>query len=416
MRYSQLFGKTTKTPEKDMTSTSHKLLYRGGFIRQISAGRYAFTPLGYRVWKKIYAIIQKEMDDMGVSQMVTPTLHPLDFWQKTNRDKAFGEEMMIVDDHHGAQFALGGTAEGMMVELVKKFNPTYKDLPILIYQFSSKFRDEKRPRGGLLRLREFMMKDAYSFTATENESLEIYHKFYDAYGRIAKTFDLDATPCISVSGAIGGDYNHEFMVKAESGEGTFYQCDKCSIGLTQDYVQDKHIDSSKPCSECKKGMLIKYTAIEWGHVFKQDHFYTQPHEGYFMDKDGKKKLMWMGAYGIGVERTMATIVETHHDEKGIVWPEEVAPFKCVLIGIKNYELRITNKTKQIYEQLTKAGVEVLWDDRDVSVGQKFADADLLGIPHRLVVSEKTGEKVEAKSRHVNKMELLSLQQLIKKFK
>lgn len=422
MKYSQLFGKTVKSARSDFKASSHRLLYKGGFIRQISAGRYAFLPLGFRVWQKIYNVIKEEMDKLGAQQLVTPTLHPIEFWKKTNRDKAFGEEMMVVKDNHGAEFAIGGTAEGMMVELVKKFSPSYRDLPIIIYQFSNKFRDEKRPRGGLLRVREFMMKDAYSFTATEEDSLKIYKQFYDAYLRIAGKFDIKAVPALSVSGAIGGDYNHEFMVPSEAGEGVFYRCKSCKEAWTEDYVlesgkwrveggklKNKEKNKSIKCLRCKNEMIRK-RAVEWGHVFKQDHFYTKAHEGYFVDENGEKKLMWMGAYGIGVGRSMATIVETHCDKKGILWPESVSPFAAHLIGLDR-----TDRTDKIYKDLQKAGVEVLWDDReDTSPGEKFADADLIGCPVRLVVSEKTGEKIEYKRRDSDKTELLTIDILLKR--
>lgn len=425
MRYSQLFGRTVKTVPSDIKLTSHKYLHQGGFVRQISAGRYAFLPLGFFVWQKIYQIIKKEMDDLGAQQVITPTLQPIEFWQKNNRDVAFGEEMLVVEDHHGASFAVGATAEGMMVELVKKFSPSYKDLPVIIYQFSNKFRDEKRPRGGLLRVREFMMKDAYSFTATEEESLEWYQKFYGAYERLAKIFDLEATPAISDSGAIGGDYNHEFMVRAESGESTFFQCEECGFAMTEDYVSAQKIKDLKNCPECQNDQLRKYKAIEWGHVFKQDNFYTQPHEGFFVDQDGQRKPMWMGAYGIGIGRTMATIVETHHDEKGIIWPESVAPFQAHLVDIKIQDSRgrIPRKTlsrgrqgigEELYLDLLRRGVKVLYDDReDVSVGEKFADADLTGIPVRLVLSDRTLEQdsVEIKKRSEQEGKLVPLGQL-----
>src|SRR3989344_6583842 len=216
MKYSQLFGKTVKSTPSEIKSTSHKLLYKGGFIRQISAGRYALLPLGFLVWQKIYQIIRKEMNLLGAMQITTSILHPIELWKATNRDKAFGEEMLIVKDHQDAIFAIGATAEGLMVELIKKFKPSYRDLPIVIYQFSEKFRDEKRPRGGLLRLREFMMKDAYSFHATEKDLLSWYGKFYKTYENILEKLDLKAIPVLADSGANGGGHkNTIFIVQAK---------------------------------------------------------------------------------------------------------------------------------------------------------------------------------------------------------
>lgn len=412
MRYTKLFGKTTKTVPGDIEAVSHRLLYQGGFVRQISAGRYAFLPLGQRVWQRIYDVIKAEMNEkIGAQQVITPTLHPIDFWRKTNRDEAFGEEMVVVKDSRGSQFALGGTAEGMMVELVKLFSPSYKDLPLVIYQFSNKFRDEKRPRGGLLRVREFMMKDAYSFASSEEQSLEIYDRFYQSYLQIAKRFDLWTVPALSVSGAIGGDYNHEFMVDSPSGEGVYFLCGECGKAYTDEYIKGRKTKDQSVCPECGDS-LQKRKAIEWGHVFKFDHFYTGPHEGYFVNEKGGKQLLWMGSYGIGVGRTMATIVETHYDENGIIWPSSVAPYQVHLIDLLN------TKSEEIYERLKDAGIEVLWDDReDVSAGEKFADADLLGIPQRVVLSERTlrGDQAEVKNRASGEMTMVSLSLLVEFF-
>lgn len=418
MRYTKLFGKTTKTVPGDIEAVSHKLLHQGGFIRQISAGRYAFLPLGQRVWQKISDVIKKEMDEeIGAQQIVTPTLHPIDFWRKTNRDEAFGEEMMIVEDSRGAQFAIGGTAEGMMVETIRQFQLSYKDLPFTIYQFSNKFRDEKRPRGGLLRVREFMMKDAYSFAASEEQSLEIYDRFYKSYKCIARKFDLRATPVLSVSGAIGGDYNHEFMVDSSAGEGTYFVCKACQEAFTDEYMEVKQARDLTVCPECG-GEMEKREAIEWGHVFKFDHFYTDPHEGYFIDKNGRQQPLWMGSYGIGVGRTMATIVETHHDEEGIIWPETVAPYQIYFINLGKRETGNEKRGEEVYKRLQEGSLEVLYDDRkDVSAGEKFADADLLGIPQRVVLSEKTLQEgqAEVKNRATGEITILPLSGLLEFF-
>ena len=574
MRYSQLFGKTTKTIPTDAQLVSHKLLFKGGFVRRFSTGRWGFTPLGMKVWEKIYQVIDEEMKAIGCQKLVVPTLHPIEIWQATSRDKAFGEEMLIVDDHHGARFAIGATAEGMMVEFVKMFSPSYKDLPIEIYQFSSKFRDDKRPRGGIMRVREFTMKDAYNFCADEKQFMQSYQKFYDAYGRIAKKLNLQVIPVLADSGAIGGSLSHEFQVESADGDQNYFICDQCSyaaniekaefvriplnpdeemrpmkiidqpkwvctmednvkhygeplwrylknvvykdekgriiigsirgdqninevkltravgavaltpaddkdlekLGTKTGYVhswgikgvtfvgdlglkavknfiggkkEDKTdakdvnygrdfeyeiladiVDAQEGdiCGKCQKslpagrqGKLKQKTGFEWGHCFKIDHFYTKPQEGYYTDKKGEQKLLWMGSYGIGIERSMACIVEENHDGKGIIWPASVAPYQVHLINLEKATDR-TNKTNEtngradkIYEELKKAGVEVLYDDREeVSAGEKFADADLIGIPVRLVVSEKAGDKVEWKERGSKETELLEIEEIIKR--
>lgn len=551
MRYSQLFGKTVKETPRDITIKSHELLFRGGFIRQISAGRYAFLPLGYKVVQKIMKIIDDEMQNLGAGRVETPTLHPIEIWKATNRDKAFGDEMLIVEDHHGATFAIGATAEGLMVELIKQSNPSYKDLPVVIYQFVQKFRDEKRPRGGLLRVREFMMKDAYSFHTSEEDLLNWYQKFYDSYLKIAEKLNLKVIPVQAHSGAIGGDYNHEFMVPSKVGEDTILKCQKCDyaaniemaeskfeqieqedemksleeiegkgiIGVEElakflkipveqttktllldvdgrivavavrgdfefsltkiarllkattvqlasekqvkeatgaeigyagplnlhgdieviwdistkdrknfeaganrtnyhtininfgrdvkepeEFFDIREVKEGEQCVKCG-GKLQAIRTIEYGHVFKQDHFYTGPMKGMFVDQDGSQKTMWMGAYGIGVGRAMATIVENHNDDKGIIWPESVSPFKYHLVGLNG-------RGEGEYQKLTDAGIEVLFDDRDISAGQKFADADLIGIPTRLVVSDKTEGKIEMKRRESDETKVISLEELL----
>lgn len=561
MRYSVLFGKTVRDLPADARLESHKLLYKGGFIRRISAGRWAFTPLGMRVWEKIYAVIDSEMKEIGCQKVLMPTLHPIEVWQATNRDQAFGEEMLVVDDHHGARFAIGATAEGVMVELVKMFNPTYKDLPLEIYQFSSKFRDERRPRGGIMRVREFTMKDAYNFCADEKQFMKSYRKFYDAYLRIAKIFDLKVVPVLADSGAIGGSLSHEFQMEAKDGDQIFFVCEHCGYAANKDKAEflrmpvnpdekekpfeiidqpewvktmednqehyrqplwrylknvvykdekdriiiasvrgDQNVNEIKLkralgteklmpaeekdlekigtksgyvhswgiegvtfvgdlglpmvknyiggqkeektdatnvnygrdfrykiladiveakdgdiCLKCRKGKLRLKTGFEWGHCFKIDHFYTRPQEGYFTDKNGRKKLLWMGSYGIGIERTIACIVESHHDEKGIIWPVSVAPYQACLLVLASHQSAVGDFAERVYKKLIATGIEVLYDDRDdASAGVKLADADLLGIPVRLVVSEKTGGKIEWKKREEKKIELLSLPSVIER--
>jgi len=561
MKYSKIFGKTIKTVPSDAQMISHKYLWQGGFIRRFSAGRWGFLPLGMRVWQKIYHIIEEEMEAIGCQRLVVPTFHPIEIWQATGRDQAFGEEMLVIDDHHGNTFALGATAEGMMAELVKMFSPSYKDLPIEIYQFSQKFRDDKRPRGGLLRVREFMMKDAYNFCATEKQFMASYQKFYDAYLRIAKRLGLTVKPVLGDSGAIGGNLSHEFMVESKDGDQTYFVCDNCEYAANQEkceferqemnpdepekefkmidqpewvctmddnikhykeptwrylknvvykdeqgriivasirgdqevnetklkraigaktlepatdedlaaigtkpgwvhswghkgvvYVGDLGLTKVKNfiggqkqatkdsfnvnygrdfkykiltdivnakdgdiCCHCKKGRLIEKQGIEWGHTFKIDHFYTKPQKAFFTDKFGKQKPLWMGSYGIGIGRSMATIVETHHDERGIIWPETVAPFRYHLVGLDLHEPEVKEWASQVYQKLVDNDQEVLFDDRiDVSAGEKFHDADLIGIPYRLVVGKRTAKnkRIEIKNRKEKESKIISLHKLL----
>ncbi|MFH1601564.1 MAG: proline--tRNA ligase [Candidatus Shapirobacteria bacterium] len=557
MKYSKIFGKTVKSVPADAVAVSHKYLWQGGFIRRFSTGRYGFLPLGYRVWLKIYRIIQEEMDKIGCQQLVVPTLHPVEVWKKTSRDEAFGEEMLVVADHYGNEFILGATAEGMMVELVKMFSPSYKDLPIDIYEFSSKFRDDKRPRGGILRVREFMMKDAYNFCANEKQLQKGYEKYFQSYLRIAKKLELAVIPVEADSGAIGGSLSHEFLMEGDFGDQTFFVCEKCGYAANIEKAEfyreplnlqekektfkiidqpewvctmadnQKHykeppwrylknvvykdkkgkiiiasvrgdqevneiklkralgLDSLEPatdrdlkkigtkpghvhswgikgavyigdlglkavknfiggqkekktdsvnvnygrdfkydlladivdakagdkCAFCK-GKLVEKKGVEWGHTFKIDRFYTKKQEGYFTNKKGEQKYLWMGSYGIGIDRSLATIVEAHHDNRGIIWPESVAPFKYHLIGLDLHEKEVKDRAERVYENLVQKGEEVLYDDREnISAGEKFADADLIGIPYRLVISKKTKEKIEVKKRAQKTSKLTSLSQI-----
>lgn len=560
MLLSRLFGKTVKDTPRDITVRSHQLLYKGGFVRELSSGRYEFLPLGYKVWQNVMKVIKKEMDALGCQQVITPTLHPIELWQETNRDKAYGEALMKVKDRRGAEFAIGATAEGLFVDMVRKAKLSYKDLPVYLYQFSSKFRDEIRARGGLLRVREFTMKDAYTFDRTEEDFLQSYKSFKESYLRIAKKFELDVIVVESDSGELGGDYAHEFMVPSEVGSDVVMTCDcgyaanleaaefirdeknldekeqemevvdakrgptiadgvklynkpawsqiKTVVYVTDrgdfvgavirgdldinevklqnivgahsirqatqeeieklgsvvgfvsplklkikkvgdlslktvknfstgadelekdtinvNYGRDFEVDleadianspTDSVCAKCKKGKLKSTPTIEWGNIFKYDHFYTLPMKGFFNDEDGQEKPLWMGAYGIGLGRTIACVVETHNDKNGIIWPKSITPYQVHLVSIGDSE-KVAKEAERVYNDLLSKNIEVLWDDRDLSPGNKFADADLLGIPLRIVVSEKTVAKnaYEWKERTKEDFEFIEKDNLVAKIR
>lgn len=415
MRYSELFGKTLKSIPADIQLPSHQLLVKGGFIRQISAGRFAILPLGYLVTEKIVAIIDAEMRELGSLRIETPTLHPIEIWQKTNRDKAFGDLMHIVEDHREAKFALGATAEGLMTELVKAENPTYRDFPILIHQFSQKFRDELRPRGGLLRVREFMMKDAYSFHATEEDLKVWYQKYYDSYLKLASLFDLKVVPVLADSGAIGGDYNHEFMVEARVGEDLFVECESCQSAWSLEKLEKDEggkFEDGGACPKCKSGKLKLKKSIEWAHTFNQGQFYSTPHKATYVDQDGAKKDLWQGAYGIGIGRTLATVVETHYDDKGIIWPKNISPYQIHLTSLGPTE-EVSALANKVYSDLVGQGTSVLFDDRNVHPGEKLQDMDLIGIPFRVVISTRSigGGGVEVSYRDNEKSDVVPESQI-----
>jgi prolyl-tRNA synthetase len=563
MKYSKLFGKTRFDISQQIEQPSHRLLLKGGFIAESVAGRYYFLPLGWRVHKKIKSIIKQEMDAVDGQEMITPVLHPIELWEETNRTDSVGFELMSTEDRRGRAFALGGTAEEMFVDLVRKYNLSYKDLPFCLYQFSSKFRDEMRARGGLLRAREFVMKDAYSFHTDETDFKQYYQQIKQAYTQIFKRLGLETVVVPADNGYIGGDYCHEYQVVHAEGEGRFFVSqDQNYIAhedIAQFYKQDKNLDeAAQPLKkvEAERGTTMKdgaechqlpmwqqikdvvyrdesgryilavirgdldvneiklahaanahqltmaskeevradlnsepgfispvglkerikdgvellivgddslstvrnaygganelhqdylninfdrdyqldieadiamahagYLApdgnselkakhgIEVGNIFQLGTHYSEKMQGAeFVDQDGSRLPLYMGCYGIGIGRTMATIVEKHHDEQGIIWPFSLAPFAVYLINLGQPQER----AQQLYQQLQAAGHEVLWDDRDESPGVKFKDADLLGIPVRVVISNKTGDKVEYKLRQQDQTQLITSEQLLGK--
>ena len=585
MRYSKLVGKTVRNAPADAVFDSHKLLYKGGFIRESTAGRYYFLPLGWRVHQKIAQVVREEMDKIGGQEMIVPVLHPLHLWQETNRTASVGFELMTIKDGREFQFALGGTAEEMFVDLVRNLKLSYRDLPFNIYQFSTKFRDEMRARGGLLRVREFVMKDAYSFDRDETECKKTYQQMADTYTKIFNRIGLETIKVEADNGYIGGEYCHEYQAESPIGEGKFFVSENGKYSAHADVAkfkrEDKNIDEHlKPYKEVEavrgttmedgvklhglplwqqmkcvmfavdsevrssrapqgrgdlneiaasqaprndelilavirgdlevneiklahlaeanhlrhataeeirtlgsepgfispvgltgkvkivgdislrtvknlygganklhldalnmnidrdftvdvegdiamaqsgfltedgKSILAERRGIEVGNIFQLGYHYTKLMKGAnFIDEDGKEKPYYMGCYGIGIGRTLAAIVEKYHDEKGIIWPESVAPYQVHLIDLKN-NASTHERINYVVDQLEQAGIEVLWDDREnVSPGVKFADADLLGIPWRVVVSERLGDKIELKSRSSGQVEILTLNQLISK--
>lgn len=407
MLYSKIFGKTVREASKEAQMISYKLLHQAGFIRESTAGRYFFLPLGQIVQQKIMKVIKEEMDSAGAQEMISPVLHPLELWKETNRTKTTGFELMTIKDRREADFVLGGTAEEMFVDVVRKFQISYKDMPFNIYQFSTKFRDELRARGGLLRVREFIMKDAYSFDVDEKEFKKEYEKMWNTYKKIFDRLGLKTVVVESDNGYIGGDYCHEFVVESPIGESRFYLNKEDKVGIHEEIAKRKNIDVSN---------LILKQGIEVGNIFQLGYYYSKKMKGAnFIDQDGKEKPYYMGCYGIGIGRTMATIVEKYHDDKGIIWPETVAPFQVHLIGLDLKDEEINSKVHNVYKVLKDNKVEILFDDReDVSAGEKFSDADLIGIPVRLVVSKRTGDKIEFKKRNEKETKLLSLEEIINK--
>ncbi|HSW66634.1 MAG TPA: proline--tRNA ligase [Bacillota bacterium] len=568
MRVSQLFGRTSKTEGADYKSPSHRLLVQGGFVRESTAGRYYMLPLGQVVHSKITDVVRRHMNDAGAQEVLMPTLHPLELWAETNRTTTTGFELMKITDRRGADFALGGTAEEMAVDLVRKFNVSYKDLPFNVYQFSMKFRDEMRARGGLLRVREFVMKDAYSF-GTEVQFKETYQQMWDTYVAIFTELGLKVDVVAADNGYIGGEYCHEFIVESDQGESRYFIDETSGYAAHEDVatfkVDDKNMDEElrdlqeveavrgttmedgvklhnlplwqqtkdvlffdeatkryilaiirgdfdvnetklmqvagawelrsateeeiredldsepgfiSPVGFVKKGrksgrpvvivgdkslrtvrnmyggnnkksadllninidrdykpdieadialaqpgftgpdggVLVEKKGIEVGNIFQLGYHYTNlMHDAEYTDEQGKRQKYYMGCYGIGIGRTLAAIAEAHHDDKGILWPDNVAPYAVYLAPLGESE-NVLAAADSLYEDLRKAGVAVLYDDRNAArAGEKFADADLIGLPYRIVVSDRSLQngQFEVKHRSSQEAQLLEKDNVIK---
>ncbi|KKR39657.1 MAG: Prolyl-tRNA synthetase [Candidatus Woesebacteria bacterium GW2011_GWB1_40_101] len=406
MRQSQLFPSTRKEAPKEAESVNHKLLVRAGFIDQLMAGSWTLLPLGFRVIEKINNIIREEMNTIGGQELLMPLLHPKNIWNETGRWDKAGDIMYKLKDIRGKEYALSFTHEEIVMDLLRKNIKSYQDLPVCVYHFSTKFRNELRAKSGILRGREFMMKDLYSAHTTEEDLMNYYEKAKNAYARIFKRLGFNFRITEASGGVFTDKHTHEFQVLCAGGEDTIYICDKCDWGENKEIFDGK---VGGVCPKCKKGKIVEEKSIEVGNIFPLGTMYAERMHVYYTDADGKKKPVWFGSYGIGPTRTMGAWVEVSHDERGIIWNEAIAPFPVHLIELPG------SNAKEVYGKLTEANIEVLWDDRAVSAGEKFADADLIGIPVRLVVSKETGDKIEWKERNSNKTELLTLDEILKKY-
>lgn len=405
MRYSHLFAKTIKADPKDEVSVNAKYLFRGGFIDKLMAGSFSLLPLGRRVERKIEQIIREEIDATGAQEVLMPLLHPKEIWNETGRwDSA--KEVMYQFEKDEKEYALSFTHEEIVMDLIRKHAGSYKDFPVKVYHFSTKFRNELRAKSGILRAREFLMKDLYSAHVSEEDLMKYYWEVADAYLKIFKRIGLEVVIAEAAGGVFTKQHTHEFQLICEAGEDTIYHKEGWK------YYKNKEIMSEE---ELKDPQVKAVQSIEVGNIFPLGTMYSEKMHALFTDQDGTRKPLWFGSYGIGPTRTMGAIVEVSHDDKGIIWPASVAPYQVHLIGIMNNESGIKDKAEEVYHKLLEAEIEVLFDDReDVAAGQKFADADLIGTPVRLVVSQKTGDQVEWKNRSKEKTELLSLEEVLNK--
>lgn len=408
MRYSQAFGKTSKLAPKDADTVSHKLLVQAGYIDQLSAGIYSFLPLGWKVMQNITNIIREEMNNVGGQEVSLPSLQPKNIWDETGRWETFEPPLFILKDRHDKELALGPTHEEVITDLVRTRVSSYRDLPLALYQIQNKFRNEMRATGGLLRVREFIMKDLYSFHSCEEDLSDYFDKVKEAYLKIYKRCGVEVYASLASGGAIGGTKTFEFQVLADSGEDEIIYCEG------GDYAANVEVSEVKEGKECDlgHGPLKRAKTIEVGHIFALGTKYSEAMGATFTDKSGEKKPIEMGCYGIGVGRLMGAIVEAKHDERGIMWPAQVSPYQVHLVALST-QGTVHRAAEEVYDKLIKAGVDVLYDDRELPAGEKFADADLIGVPVRLVVSEKTREKVEWKNRSEENTKLVSIEEALK---
>ena len=429
MRLSRYFLPVTKETPADAQIVSHKLMLRAGLVRQTAAGIYAWLPLGFRVLKKIEQIVREEQDRSGAVELLMPTVQSADLWRQSGRYEAYGPEMLRITDRHEREMLYGPTNEEMITAIFKDAAKSYRDLPRTLYHIQWKFRDEVRPRFGVMRGREFLMKDAYSFDLDEAGARDSYNRMFVAYLRTFERMGLRAIPMRADTGPIGGDLSHEFIVLAPTGESeVFYEPrDDAGSGDYPDFADAPALQrfvaaqsaryaatDEKRDLERESGLgeaLLTSRGIEVGHIFYFGTKYSASMGMAVQTADGGQVHPEMGSYGVGVSRLVGAIIEASHDEAGIVWPESVAPFAVGLINMRADDPRCAQAADDIYASLTGAGVEVLYDDRDERGGAKFATMDLLGLPWQLIVGPKGLERgvVELKRRSSGERDELSVE-------
>ncbi len=387
MKFSEFFIPTLKEEPSEAEISSHALALRAGLIRKIASGIYSFLPLGLRVLRKIEEIVRQEMNDAGAVELFLPVLQPSDLWEKSGRWKEYGPEMFRLKDRNKRDFCLGPTHEELITYLACVDLKSYKDLPVNLYQIQVKFRDEIRPRYGLLRAREFIMKDSYSFCSNDADLDAIYKKMYDAYCRILERIDLQYRVVEADTGLIGGSSSHEFIILAENGEDKLVFCPGCGYSANFEMSEQSPGKDSGSCINCGKKLKAE-KGIEIGHIFKLGSKYSDSLDARFVDVDGKQKPLIMGCYGIGITRMLAAAIEQMHDSKGIIWPASIAPFTVNLIVTTGKNEEFSKAGDLVYRTLTGLDVEVLYDDREVNAGIKFKDSDLIGIPIRFILGRK----------------------------
>jgi prolyl-tRNA synthetase len=419
MRLSRYFLPVLRDVPKEAEIVSHRLMLRAGMIRQQASGLYSWLPLGYKVLMKVQKIIEEEQNRSGAIQLLMPTIQSADLWRESGRYDAYGKEMLRIEDRHEREFLYGPTNEEMITDIFRTYVKSYKDLPLNLYHVQWKFRDEVRPRFGTMRSREFLMKDAYSFDLNKEDAVKAYERMFVAYLRTYSRMGLTAIPMRADTGPIGGDLSHEWIVLADTGESAVF-CDRRLLdkpippqdidfrgdlkpvfddwtslyAATEDMVDMAEFEAAVP-----EEHRVSARGIEVGHIFYFGTKYSEPMKATVTGPDGKEIVVHMGSYGVGPTRLVPAIIEAFHDEAGIVWPVSVAPFEAVLINLKAGDAECDAACTKLYEELTAAGIDMLYDDRDQGAGAKFTTADLIGIPYQLILGPRGLKSGEAEIKH-----------------
>jgi prolyl-tRNA synthetase len=430
MRLSRYFLPILRETPKEAEIVSHRLMLRAGMMRQEAAGIYAFLPLGFRVLQKICAIVREEQDRSGAIELLMPTIQSADLWRESGRYDAYGKEMLRITDRHEREMLYGPTNEEMITEIFRAYVRSYKDLPLNLYHIQWKFRDEVRPRFGLMRGREFLMKDAYSFDIDQAAAQHSYNKMFVAYLRTFQRLGLKSIPMRAESGPIGGNLSHEFIILASTGESEVF-CHKDYLdfavpgadvdfdnvaGLqaivdkwTSRYAATSDMHDAEAFARIEPHNQVSARGIEVGHIFYFGTKYSAAMKAVVATGEGAEQPVHMGSYGIGPSRLVAAIIEASHDEAGIIWPEPVAPFKVAILNLKQGSAETDAACEQLYRDLAGKGIEVLYHDLDERPGAKFATADLIGVPWQVLIGPRglAEGKVEVKQRAGGNREMMS---------
>ena len=415
MYFSKLFVPTTRQDPSDAELISHKLMVRSGMIKKTAAGIYNWLPLGYKVLKKVENIVRKNLDNFGAQEILMPMVQPAELWKESLRFDQYGKELLKFKDRSDRDFVLGPTHEEIICEIFRSYPISYKELPINLYQIQTKFRDEIRPRFGVMRCREFLMKDAYSFDIDEKGMEKSYENMKDAYVSIFNDIGLDYRIVKADAGNIGGDVSEEFHIIADSGEDLLAISDSSDFAANVEvleYEKDPSELDGEPSPDGKGKLMIK-RGIEVGHIFQLGQKYSEKMSVSIKDSSGKGIDVFMGCYGVGVSRIVAAAIEQNHDDKGIIWPYAIAPFHVNVICLDPKKEEVLKECESVYQIIKDAGHDVLLDDRDIRAGQKFTDNEILGIPYSIVIGPKnfSNNSFEFVPRKTNKKLYLNIDEI-----